>query len=301
MSKYTHCGFSDESSWNQGRYHSICLVTGLRDRLKEMNDALNGSLEMRKIQEFKWKGLDGANNRQAAIKMLHIAADFAARRVCRIDVLIWDTEDPRHRVGRRDDLQNFARMYYHLSRNVLRTKWSKDAVWQLLPDERHDIDWGALEQYLDYVSMRTSPTVQRDFSETSHRRYRSDFNVHSIRPVQSTRYRLVQLADLFAGLAVFSWVKNSEFRSWTAEQSGQLSFLDGMQCNASKVSRERFPVLQELIKVCNQRGFALASGEGGLKTLAYNAVSPINFWFYQPQSVYDKAPQRDKNPSKRKR
>ena len=66
------------------------------------------------------------------------------------------------------------------------------------------------------------------------------------------------------------------------------------KCQASKNSRARFPVLQEIVDVCKQRKFALSRDAGGLKTPAYGKRAAINFWFYQPRGEYDKAPVKDK-------
>lgn len=207
----THCGFSDESSWNDGRYRSISMVTGTVDALKAMQSELDNVLGERNIKEFKWKDLKGEKKIQAAIQMFQIAGRYAAADECRIDTLIWDSQDTRHDVVGRDDLQNLGRMYYHLSRNVFHKKWPSNAVWMLLPDEHHEIHWGSLEQCLDAVSMKRT---QLSFSVECGLGYRNAFNIAEIKPVESQKYRLTQLADLFAGVSVFSWNNHVIFRSW---------------------------------------------------------------------------------------
>lgn len=293
MSKYTHCGFSDESSWNQGRYRSVSLVTGSVDDLGAMERALDEALKEWGIQEeLKWQGLKGSQKVQAAIQVLRIAADYAAMRKCRVDTLIWDAEDARHKVRGRDDLENLARMYYHILRNVTQKRWPNGASWLLLPDEHHAIDWDILERCLDAVSKKFHP--QFHFPDAARFRYRKEFNIEKVKPVKSNEYRLTQLADLFAGVSVFSWRQHSEFRLWQDEQSGQQSLFGNARCTASNSSRSRFPVLLELIRVCHQKKFGLSNEPGGLQTLAYNANNQITFWFYRPQGDYDKAPVKDK-------
>ena len=291
--RITHCGFSDESSWNKGRYRSISLVTGMVGALKAMENALDDVLNESNIKELKWKDTKSAKKVQAAIQMLPIVADCAASQKCRVDTLIWDAKDTRHDVRGRDDQQNLGRMYYHLSLNVLQKKWPSDATWMILPDEHHQINWGELEQCLDAVSVKPSQSSQASFPDVRGLGYRK-FNIEKIKPVQSQKYRLTQLADFFAGVSVFSWNNHEDFRSWENEQPGQQSLFGEMQCSASKNSRERFRVLQELIKVCCQRKFALSTKPGGLKTPVRGAKTQINFWFYQPQGDYDKAPTRNK-------
>ena len=285
MSKYTHCGFSDESSWNQGRYRSVSLVTGSVDDLKAMERALDEALKKWGIRELKWKDLNGSQKEQAAIQVLRIVADYAAKQKCRVDTLIWDAEDARHKVRGRDDLQNLERMCYHILRNVTQERWPNSESWLLLPDEHNAIDWDTLEQCLDAASKRFRPQLRLPGAT----RFR-----YLIKPVKSDKYRLTQLADLFAGVSAFSWHQHSEFRLWESEQSGQQSLFEDMQCNASNSSRSRFRVLRELIRVCHQNKFGLSNQPGGLQTPAYNANKQITFWFYRPQGDYDKAPVKDK-------
>ena len=70
----THYGFSDESSWNQGRYRSIAIVTGELDSLQAMHRELNDVLDGQGIQEFKWKDLKDSKRIQASFQMLKIVS-----------------------------------------------------------------------------------------------------------------------------------------------------------------------------------------------------------------------------------
>ena len=295
--KITHCGFSDESSWNEGQYRSIALVTGSVAGLKEMEGALKEVLEEHEISEFKWKDMTSSKKCHAATQMVRIAGDHAKAGNCRIDVLVWDSKDARHDVPGRDDLQNLGRMYYHLAQNVLHQKWPSNAVWMILPDEHHATDWSELEQCLDATSMKPSQPLQASFATASESGYHGRFNIVEIKPVRSQKYRLTQLADLFAGVSVFSWNNHASFRAWQIGQSLQQSLFEMKQCHASKTSRDRFPVLQQIITVCKQRKFALSMDDGGLKTPAYRRNDAINFWFYQSKGEYDKAPVKSKSRS----
>ena len=299
MGNHTHCAFSDESSWNEGRYRSIALVSGPRDSLKRLDGDLDARLAERSIGEIKWKDLKGGNKRDAAIAMLQVTSECASSGQCRADMLIWDTEDKRHKIQGRDDLQNLARMYYHLCRNVLQQKWPSDAVWRLLPDEHHAVDWETGEQCLDFASRRSALSPQASFEAILPRStYRREFNVQKIVPVQSSEWRLTQMADLFAGMAVFSRNNHKDFSAWLKEQSGQHRLFDDMQCNASKASLGRFCVLKGFIDMCKQKGFSVSMASGGLETPAYKKESPINFWFYRPQNEHDRAPLKGKSGSR---
>lgn len=290
----THYGFSDESSWNQGRYRSIAIVTGELDSLQAMHRELNDVLDGQEIQEFKWKDLKDSKRIRASFQMLKIVSNYASKRKCRVDTLVWDVNDSRHVVQHRDDLQNLERMYYHLFKNVLQKRWPSNSTWTIAADEHDQIAWRNLEHFLTAVSTKSLHPHQKSFPDAHGSRRNNGFNIERIQPVQSQRYRLIQLADFFAGVSVFSWNHHEDYRLWQDEQSGQLQLFGEAECTASMTSKARFRVLHELVNVCRQNKFGLSNEPGGLQTPAYNAKNPITFWFYRPQSGHDKAPVKDK-------
>ncbi len=311
----THVGFADESYWNIGRYRSLGLVTasvGLVDRLQ---GDLKRLLDESGVAEFKWKNLDGAKERLAAIKMCEFAIENAIARKLRVDVLIWDIQDSRHNVPGRDDIANLQRMYYHLFRNVLRARWPNDAVWRLYPDEHTALDWETVRECLEKVSV----TVQRERSLSTggefRIRLRREFGIEEIRPIRSdqhllyaTRYLphsseirpirsdqhpLLQLADLFAGLAAFSHEQFGDYQEWLRAISSQQSlFNQAGSINPSRSSRERYQVLNRFDTLCKQHklGVSLRKRRG---LLTPDPNKPINFWLYEPQRPEDKAPRRE--------
>lgn len=145
----TQVGFSDESKWNKGRFRSLGLVTCAVSSLKELETELRNLLKESGVSEFKWKNLDGARERFAAMKMCQFAVKSALNGKLRIDVLVWDIADRRHKVPGRDDIANLQRMYYHLFRNVLRARWPNYAVWRLHPDEHTAMDWETVQDCLE--------------------------------------------------------------------------------------------------------------------------------------------------------
>lgn len=293
MKRITHIGFSDESNWNQGRFRSIGLVTTLVDKLTTLNDELKKLLEESQVTEFKWKNLAGARERFAANKLVAFAVEKASARKVRIDVLIWDIEDSRHKVAGRDDIDNLARMYYHLFRNVLRKRWPEDAVWRLCPDEHTAIKWDTIQDVLENASMSVE-LEETLFTEGGFkRRLKRELSIDAIEPVNSSKEPLLQLADLFAGLAVFSREKFDGYQQWVSKKSPQLRLLDESEQeeSISRSNKERFQVLEECDKKCKKYklGVSMKSSKG-LRTR--DPKSPINFWVYEPQHPDDKAPTR---------
>lgn len=289
----THVGFSDESHWNEGRFRSLGLVTTSVDSVTTLDAELRAMLDESNVSEFRWKKLGGAKERFAAEKLCRFAVDKACAGQLRVDVLIWDIDDSRHNIAERDDIANLERMYYHLFRNVLRARWPDDAVWKLHPDEHTALNWETLQDCIENVST----TVELDrslFTGSRCRiRLRREFGLEEIQPVSSGEHPLLQLADLFAGLAVFSHHKFPEYQRWNEARSQQKRLFDEADAakDPSRSSKERFMVLKTFDDLCKQKtiGVSLQTKRGLWTPKPEN---PINFWIYEPQHPEDKAPQK---------
>lgn len=291
LSRVTHIAFGDESYWNKGRYRGLGLLTLKKDLLEKIRSELLIILSESNVTEFKWKKLKGARERFAALKMCEFTINTALSGVLRADVLTWDTGDSRHQVRNRDDVANLQRMYYHLFKNVLRERWPDGSVWQLHPDEHTQMDWPNVQNFLGNVE--TSVEFRRDlFSDGKFQTLiKREFKIEKICPVTSHEEPLVQLADLFVGLGVFSRKNYNLFRSWEKRKSLQRSIFpeENEHTNFSGSEVERFLVLYEFNKLCKNKklGVSLETNQG-LRT--YKPENPINFWWYEPQHPADKAP-----------
>ncbi len=294
-SKVTHIGFADESHWNTGRFRSLGMVTLCLDSLKTLDGEARCLLHESGVLEFKWKNLDGAKGRFAAEKLCRFAVEKASAGQLRVDVLVWDIEDSRHKIAGRDDIANLGRMYYHLFRNVLRARWPNNAVWRLCPDEHTALDWETLRDCLDNVSAGVEVERSLFTGDQFRIQLRQEFGIEEIQAVSSEAHLLLQLADLFAGLAVCSRDKFDDYQKWLQATSPQtLLFDDGDPSDdPSRSSLERFRVLKEFDRLCKQRklGVSLETKRGLWTPQPQN---PINFWMYEPQHPEDKAPQKGK-------
>ncbi|MGQ9526078.1 MAG: DUF3800 domain-containing protein [Armatimonadota bacterium] len=289
----THVGFSDESNWNKGRFRSLGLVTTRLACLGGLETELKNLLSESQINEFKWKKCDGAKERFAAEKMCDFAIEKACAKLLRVDVLVWDIQDSRHSVHGRDDTGNLQRMYYHLFRNVLRARWPNDAVWRLHPDEHTAMDWETVKDCLENVGER--PEMERSLHTEGRFRIRlqKEFSLQEILPLQSAEHPLLQMADLFAGMAVFSRDKFDEYQAWLRAGSKQSRLFEDVPdaVYPSHSSRERFKVLRRFKECCKLRklGVSLKTKRGLWTPKPEN---PLNFWLYEPQCPEDKAPTR---------
>jgi hypothetical protein len=292
--KITHVGFSDESNWNVGRFRSLGLITTPLCYMEELENRLSNILEESGLEEFKWKKLKNARERFAAEKLCKFVIEQALSNHLRVDVLVWDIQDRRHTVVGRDDIANLQRMYYHLFRNTLRLRWPDNAVWRLYPDEHTAIDWETIRDCLDHVSSHVEIEQSLLTIGKFKLRLKNEFGLEDIVSARSSDHALLQVADLFAGMAVFSKEKYDEYKAWLKSNSPQLSLLkEEVHENWSNSDRERFRVLKAFDDTCkeNKLGVSLNTKRG---LWTPDPKNPINFWIYEPQHPEDKAPVKER-------
>jgi hypothetical protein len=290
----THVAFADEKGYNEGRYRGIALVTLLQQNLNSFRHEIQGMLKESNVREFKWEKLSSARERFAARKLVDFAIGKASNGSLRIDALTWDTEDSRHNVSRRDDIANLERMYYHLFKYVLCERWPDESIWGLYPDENTALKWNTVRDYLEYSSSKTE--IRRDLFTKGDFiiRLKKEFRIEIVSPCESHKEPLIQLADLFAGLAVYSRISYNRFVLWElSNKKEELLFpVEHEQLlKLSKSDIERCCVLSEFYEKCKNKklGVSLKTNKG-LKT--FDVKRPINFWWYKTQHEADKAPSK---------
>jgi hypothetical protein len=224
-----------------------------------------------------------------------LAVTEACANRLRVDVVVWDIEDSRHKVRGRDDIENLARMYYHLFQNVMQARWPKSAVWRFHPDEHTAIDWETMGNCLQSVSVSVGVEGSLLNGGGLKLQLRREFSIAEIAPAISADAPVVQLADLFAGLAAFSRAKYDEFAQWKTEHGPELQFWqpgESAQGTISAIAQERFVVLERFNNRCKAKKLGVSlTTKRGLWTP--RPQDPLNFWVYQPQHELDKAPRRD--------
>jgi len=139
----------------------------------------------------------------------------------RIDAMTWDTTDSRHAIAGRDDIQNLGKLYYHLLSNVIK-RWP-EGHWNVIIDKNEKVDFEALKDCINYrTSLPSSGTLPHIICSIS--QLEEMGVVRDISQVVSHEEPLVQLADLFAGMARYSHEKGAECCGWLASKGnpGQL-------------------------------------------------------------------------------
>lgn len=285
----SHVAYSDESYHNRGRYRSIAVVTLEAGRSESFDGVLCDLLRDCQVNEFKFQKLRQARYRFAAQKIADFVVERALCGALRVDVVIWDTEDSRHKILGRDDVANLQRMYYHLLKNALR-RWPGDNSWALYPDRNSALNWEIVSDYLGVAGAALSssiqePTLFRD-------RLGQEFCIEEIQEADSKENPLCQVADLLAGMSVFSRQRFTAYRCWKEQQRRQLRlFPDDPAVSLSNSDEERCRVLEYLNASCKEHklGVSLKTRQG---LWTPDPTNPINFWFYEPQHPEDKAPTR---------
>jgi hypothetical protein len=290
----SYCGFCDESQYNVGRFRAISMVSMDTSFFPSYADTLQEILDESGISELKWHDLASAKMRFAAIKSLDCTLDRAESGKLRVDTLIWDVQDTRHCVLKRDDIQNLQRMYYHLLNNVLVKKWGELGHWIVFPDHS-SINWLELE------------TVMQNQIKKMEDRKRIDdpYGINGmgfleLSPIDSLDCPIVQVADLFAGLGVHSRESFHKHESYYIVRRGRrcrylpsrtIESVQDIVSSLSRSDRERCSTLSHLFSQCKAKkwGIHLLRSQG-LKTS--DPTCPINFWHYIPQSGSDRAPVR---------
>lgn len=156
------------------------------------------------------------------------------------------------------------------------------------------MDWETVQDCLDNVSTY----IQAERPLLANRGFRirlqQDFGLEEIRPVSSGEHPLLQVADLFAGMAVFSRDKFRDYKAWLPTARGQYHLLAGDKdytVAPSRITEQRFQVLQEFVSLCKKRKLGVSlQTQGGLWTP--KPENPLNFWLYEAQRPLDKAPRR---------
>jgi hypothetical protein len=272
-----HVAYADETNHNIGRFRGLSLITLRLQDAERINKELRHLLQNSSVSEFKWSKLRSARERFAALDMLDYMMNQANNNVLRVDTLIWDIEDTRHKIQGRSDIRNLRRMYYFLFKDALGKRWPKNAVWRMLPDESSTEPWSHLWYLTEVRNWNTHEMI-------------FEIKVAEIAPSQSHLEPLIQVADLFAGLAVYSRNSYSTYEQWAAA-SGDLLTKEKSEAakDLSKADLERCQILHHFNEQCKQYKMGVSLRQyRGLRTL--NPGKPINFWWYEPQTSDDIAP-----------
>lgn len=283
-----YAAFLDESYTNASRFRSIACCSLAHKHAERLSADISEIVANHGLREFKWSKLRNNQSQCCAQALLALLIDNLASCDLRVDVLIWDVEDRRHKVVGRDDNANFERMFFHL---LAASMWRRGAesTWRISADQRDGVDWVTIHDCLAAVGRR--PTADRSIFDTD-RDVLRNLDIQTFETVESDKCPLVQLADLFAGIAVFSGASYDEYEQWLRNTVGQTDmFSDAPPSELSNGQRARFEVLKRFDERCKARKLGV-SLETHRRLRTFDGSNPLNFWLYEPQHEADRAPVR---------
>ena len=214
---YTHIAFSDDSGHEDGRYNSLCLITLLMSSLDEIKQQLKDILKKSGVEsEFKWSKLRSNSAKYKFCAERFEKFLFENIDKLRVDVLIWDMEDSRHKnLSGRDDNENLTRMYYHLLQNALSYRRANEATWLWIPDHQSSMNWRLLRNCL--VSKKHKALT--DLFGIDERSFQN-LGLKIIKPTNSCDEPFIQLADYIAGIGAYSYGHFDKYLNWIQTVSG---------------------------------------------------------------------------------
>jgi hypothetical protein len=136
-------------------------------------------------------------------------------------------------------------MYTLLLGNTLPQRWPLDARFQILPDEQQALRWERITGALPHIE--------------------------GVTPARSEDEPLIQVADLFVGLAAYSRAAYATYERWLGSPSDMLAAL-------SAADRYRCRLLDDFFTLCKLRDLHVSLRTNrGLRT--YDASPPLCFWW----------------------
>lgn len=294
----TFSTYSDESGVFGHRYQSIALISGQDGELTKLRDILQGIIRDRNLVELKFTEISGYQSPRAIAARKFIKSsikDFARYKKIRIDVLTWDTQDPRHNVPNRDDIANLEEMYYKVLKHMA-IKWNQ-ARWNFYPDKNSKINWQGIKSYLNITRLRRSKYKQHTLLNLLESEQVIQFT--DITQLDSFSEPLIQLADFFAGIARFTGEEGVQCVKWLASYGNRKQLrmrqllLNSHKEQTARRKGCRFQLVGELNQICKNCRMGVSLNKNK-RLWTPDSNNPINFWNYVPQGEYDKAPSKKK-------
>ena len=200
--------FTDESCVNnpEKQYSAICAMSGgvqfFKSHQKQIESILN------KPGEYKFQKL----NKDTKNDILQLCHDFIFPAIAsgnlRIDALVWNNRI----YPKKQEI-----MHYHLLLAVLR-RYSPDINWLYYPDQ----DRG--KNYLEITNIVNTAVNSGNIYMQSLIKLATEYNIQYGGELDSKNSRLIQITDIFAGLAAFSYNNYGDYTDWIKNTTGAPSF-----------------------------------------------------------------------------
>lgn len=263
------------------------MIVIRKNHCKKVNDKLMEILENYNIapKRFKWNKFNSRDKVKALEEFLEYLFRLMANNLVFINTIIWDIKDSRHEILGRDDNKNLSLMYYKLIKNSTEDRLKNGDTLKIYSDQNNALDWKLIEEILPNDGVYN--TKELSFCTVS---YSKVF----IEESNTSENALIQIADIFAGLARTSYDDYEDYEKWL--NKGQKSLFPDETPNKIDISnkdKHRFKIYKFIDKHCKHKSWTVSlKSNKGFTT--YDKHKPLNFWFYKPQHKEDKAPLKTK-------
>jgi hypothetical protein len=248
--------YSDESSYNYGAVRGAGAVSLRLADAARLGGELAALLRASGVRELKWEKVRTARMAFAARKALDWTLDRALGGELWIETLTWDVTTATASRARRPALRRLREAYTALLASVIARHAShtegggQSCNWRIVPDEQTAMPWalvrGALPQSAE------------------------------ITPERSAAQPLIQLADLFTGLAAYSRAVYDVYERWLCVPDQDTP--NGITEYARGSQRYRFALLDDFYTTCVRSlpGISLQTRRG---LYTWRTDAPIQFRF----------------------
>ncbi len=247
-SEATHLAFCDETRYNVGRVRGLGMVSAPATEVARLDGELRALLAASHVTECKWEKVRSARTGFAAAELLRWSLDRTQADVLRVDTLTWQAESAARRSAAVPYRSRLRQMYARLLGETLPRRWPAGARFTVVPDEQGLLAWDALAVALPHVAR--------------------------IVPCHSQDQPLVQLADLFAGLAAYSRDRYTTYDRWLSLPRDARAAAPDL----SAADRVRCRLLDDFFIECKYRRLGVSLRTNwGLRT--YDIAAPLGFWW----------------------
>ncbi|MBE7545919.1 hypothetical protein KsCSTR_45950 [Candidatus Kuenenia stuttgartiensis] len=284
--------YSDESGHE--RFRSVGILSAEKTNIDKLRDELEIILKNHGRRCIEFKKIAGDKEKEDSAKnFVSKGVEYCAANKIRIDVLSWDTQDRRHSIKGRDDNKNLQMMYYKILK-CIQQRWRHDTLdWDFYPDEHSAIDWREIMEYLENTNLSKKNKIEDTLFGMIKNYHFPHFHAHS--EAKSHEEPITQLIDIFTGFARYSFEKGKTFLNWreTERFQRQLKLFETSKekLELSRGDLSKFKVLKTLDELCKKYRMGVSINERE-HLYTFSPERPLNFWFYNPQHEFDKAPVR---------
>lgn len=283
MGNEVFSAYSDESGIFDQRYQAIGVVSGPDDELAQLRTALKNILNDENVSELKFVNIVRRKSKtmKVAQRFLTCAVrEFAIQTRLRIDVITWGDENSLDVIQSNDRIAKLEDMYHRVLTHIGR-QW-RQINWNFYPDANSQIHWNQIISLLNRTSLARFKARLLQLLENNDPS--QSFKFSSVKELGSSCEPLIQLADLFAGMARFSREEGEQCVQWLDSWGNKAQLrLSGLLnggysvSDATRTKRARFELIGKFDKLCKRYKMRVSLRTN--KCLwTFDPTYPVNFW-----------------------